>query len=100
MRLIDTLYLSPLGGDWALQSNNLKIKEQKVVPTGENLDSLIKAKVLDGGGSIHELLITGLVELCKAKPVGIDAVRWLGNWLIENNPNKPRVNVVEEGDDE
>jgi hypothetical protein len=41
--------------------------------------------------SIHDVLINGLVELCKVKPVGNDAVQWLGEWLIANNPNKPRV---------
>ena len=45
----------------------------------------------DGVTSVHDLLVTGLVELCKVKPVGIDAVKWLGEWLIDNNPNKPRV---------
>lgn len=40
---------------------------------------------------MHDLLVTGLVALCKAKPVGLDAVQWLGEWLLANNPNKPRV---------
>jgi len=38
-----------------------------------------------------------LAELCIEKPSGLDAVRWLGQWLLDNNPNQPS---VEEPDDE
>jgi Dpy-30 motif len=38
-----------------------------------------------------ELLTTGLSELCKAKPHGVEAVKWLGEWLLANNPNQPNV---------
>ena len=34
----------------------------------------------------EEILITGLLELCKTKLPMNDAIRWLGEWLIENNP--------------
>ena len=27
--------------------------------------------------------------LCKAKPIGTEAIRYLGKWLIENNPARP-----------
>ena len=46
--------------------------------------------------SIQELLVTGLMQLCKMKPSGNDAVKWLGDWLIENNPNKPTVEDSDE----
>ena len=46
--------------------------------------------------SIQELLVTGLMQLCKVKPSGNDAVKWLGDWLIENNPNKPTVEDSDE----
>jgi len=52
---------------------------------------MIKEPMAAGKESIHDLLVTGLVELCKVKPVGIDAVDWLGDWLLANNPNKPSV---------
>ena len=50
----------------------------------------IKDVVLIDGGieSVQELLVTGLLELCKMKPVGNDAIQRLGEWLLENNPNK------------
>ena len=38
--------------------------------------------------SIQDILVTGLLDLCKIKLEGNDAVRWLGEWLIANNPNK------------
>jgi hypothetical protein len=62
----------------------------------DNLIESIKAP-LDIGSqqSLHDLLVQGLVELCKAKPVGLDAVEWLGDWLIVNNPNKPRVTELD-----
>ena len=44
-----------------------------------------------GAETLPELLTTGLSELCKEKPAGLEAVRWLGNWLLENNPNQPQV---------
>lgn len=46
--------------------------------------------------SIQELLVTGLMQLCKVKPSGNDAIKWLGDWLIENNPNKPTVEDSDE----
>lgn len=44
-----------------------------------------------GQETLPALLATGLTELCRQKPVGLNAVEWLGNWLLENNPNQPRV---------
>jgi Dpy-30 motif len=36
------------------------------------------------------------MQLCKEKPSGNDAIKWLGEWLIENNPNKPMVEDPED----
>ena len=38
---------------------------------------------------IFPTLSKGLTQVCKEKPE--DPVRYLANWLIENNPYKPRV---------
>mmetsp|Transcript_21430 Transcript_21430/g.48529 ORF Transcript_21430/g.48529 Transcript_21430/m.48529 type:complete len:95 (+) Transcript_21430:111-395(+) len=38
---------------------------------------------------MESCLKQGLVELCKEKPS--DPVRWLAHWLLENNPNQPKV---------
>jgi hypothetical protein len=97
--LVNTLYLSPYGTDQALQSSLDPIKEQKKRPTGDEVDAVIKAAGSAGpqGESVYDTLVTGLVELCKSKPVGLDAVTWLGEWLISNNPKKP---CVDEGAEE
>jgi nucleoside diphosphate kinase homolog 5 len=39
--------------------------------------------------NVNATLIKGLTELCKQKPA--DPVLWLADWLIANNPNKPKV---------
>uniref|UniRef100_H2YZN1 Nucleoside diphosphate kinase homolog 5 n=1 Tax=Ciona savignyi TaxID=51511 RepID=H2YZN1_CIOSA len=38
---------------------------------------------------VNPTLLKGLTELCKQKPG--DPVMWLADWLIDNNPNKPKV---------
>jgi len=50
--------------------------------------------------SLNDVLVDGLTQLCRIKPVGMDAVTWLGEWLLQNNPNKPTVAqpVVEEAE--
>jgi nucleoside diphosphate kinase len=45
----------------------------------------VAAAVRDG---LEPTLIVALTELCKAKPD--DPVRWLGNYLLAHNPNKPK----------
>ncbi|KAL8592686.1 NME NM23 member 5 [Nucella lapillus] len=47
--------------------------------------------------AVNPTLLKGLTELCKQKPE--DAVVWLADWLLKNNPNKPKVGdnaIVEE----
>ena len=51
----------------------------------------MKNPIAGGNQSLNELIVQGLVELCKVKPVGNDAVKWLGEWFLANNPNKPNV---------
>ncbi|XP_007662155.1 nucleoside diphosphate kinase homolog 5 isoform X2 [Ornithorhynchus anatinus] len=38
---------------------------------------------------VNPTLLKGLTELCKHKPA--DPFTWLADWLLKNNPNKPRV---------
>ena len=85
----------PQGGEYVLESDIPKISKIKRRPTGAEIETMIKEPMADDKESIHELLVTGCVELCKVKPVGIDAVDWLGDWLIANNPMKPAVNEYE-----
>ncbi|XP_076458646.1 nucleoside diphosphate kinase homolog 5-like [Babylonia areolata] len=47
--------------------------------------------------AVNPTLLKGLTELCKQKPE--DPVIWLADWLLKNNPNKPKVGdcaIVEE----
>lgn len=39
--------------------------------------------------AVNPTLLKGLTELCKKKPA--DPVMWLADWLLENNPNKPKI---------
>ena len=88
---LGTIYISDNDTTWLLQSSHPKIKKQRIKPSGEQVEQLIKSPSGSTGESMHDILVTGLVALCKAKPVGLDAVQWLGEWLLANNPNKPRV---------
>lgn len=40
--------------------------------------------------SINPTLLKALTELCKQKP--LDPVTWLAEWMLNNNPYKPKVN--------
>uniref|UniRef100_A0A6G1RSJ3 Nucleoside diphosphate kinase homolog 5 n=1 Tax=Hypotaenidia okinawae TaxID=2861861 RepID=A0A6G1RSJ3_9GRUI len=46
---------------------------------------------------VKPTLLAGLTALCKEKPA--DPMIWLADWLIEHNPNKPRIQhqTTEEG---
>ena len=91
---MDTIEVTTIGGELVLQSSNEKVHKPKQILTGDKLVEKMKAPMLGGDHSLNNLLVTGLVELCKVKPVGIDAVKWLGEWLIANNPNTPSVQLV------
>ncbi|KAI8814888.1 nucleoside diphosphate kinase [Cladochytrium replicatum] len=39
--------------------------------------------------AVYPTLIKGLTDLCKEKPA--KPVKWLGDWLLENHPNIPKV---------
>ena len=79
-----------------LQSTNDSIGKIKSILKGNDLENMIKSPMQSCSTSLNDLLVTGLVELCKVKPVGVDAVKWLGEWLISNNPNKPVVDPCDE----
>ncbi|XP_013390058.1 nucleoside diphosphate kinase homolog 5 [Lingula anatina] len=46
--------------------------------------------------TVNPTLLRGLTQLCKEKPS--DPVVWLADWLLQNNPNKPKVKgpIIEE----
>lgn len=89
--LIESIDLVPLGAESVLESSIEGISKIKKRATGADLENFIKSPMPNCAESINDVLVTGLVELCKVKPVGVDAVQWLGEWLLNNNPNQPRV---------
>jgi Dpy-30 motif len=93
---LDTVELIPQGNKLVLRSSIELISNIKEIPTGETIETLIKAPIASDSQSVHDVLVTGLVEICKVKPVGLDAVQWLGEWLIANNPNTPQVEIPDE----
>ena len=95
--LIESIDLVPQGNESVLQSSIEEISNIKKRATGASLENIIKAPMAGCTESIHDVIVSGLVELCKVKPVGVDAVQWLGEWLLNNNPSKPQVT---EPDDE
>ncbi len=95
--LIDTIEIVPQGSDFILQSSDERLSKIKQRLTGEALAEMMKNSLSGSNVSLNELLVTGLVELSKVKPVGLDAVKWLGEWFLANNPTKP--NVVGPDDD-
>ena len=95
--MLSTIELVIKGSTFVLESSNEKISKIKQRPTGNELETMLKTPMMgEDSDSIQELLVTGLMQLCKVKPSGNDAVKWLGDWLIENNPNKP---IVEDSDE-
>ncbi|GMF17020.1 unnamed protein product [Phytophthora fragariaefolia] len=41
-----------------------------------------------------DLVVKGLTELCREKPPGLEAVKWLGKWFLDHNPAQPKVEFV------
>jgi hypothetical protein len=95
--LIDTIEIVQQGNELILQSSDDRISKIKQRLTGNALTDMIKAPINGTNTSLNDLIVTGLVELCKAKPVGNEAVKWLGEWFLANNPKQP--NVVPPEDD-
>ena len=57
--------------------------------TGDAAKDYLATKRCTEEKSMNQVLVDGLVALCKAKPIGTEAIRYLGKWLIENNPARP-----------
>ncbi|CAN0109520.1 unnamed protein product [Phaeothamnion confervicola] len=90
-RLADSIQLYRIGTNTFIHSTLPGISKPKVVPLGDAAKDFIAATPAGPATSLPELLATALSELCKVKPQGLDAVQWLGEWLLANNPNQPTV---------
>ena len=56
------------------------------IPQGQSAHDYVNTQ-------INPTLLAGLTQLCKEKP--LDPVIWLADWLLTNNPNKPKVNKTQ-----
>ena len=93
-KLANSVDLVERGGKTFLESSLPGVLKQKVVPQGEGVRQFIGATAA-GSETLPELLTTALSELCKEKPAGLEACRWLGQWLLDHNPNQPAVEEPE-----
>lgn len=88
--LAESVDVQTENGRTFLTSNLGPLKKPKVIPTKDDAKKLIE-NTKAGADCLPDLLVKGLSELCRAKPAGLDAVQWLGEWLLANNPNQPQV---------
>lgn len=88
--LVQSLTINKRGLSLVLESTNQYLRSSASRISCESVDELMHAKAKNGD-SLQQVLLAGLVELCKVKPSGEVAISSLGKWLIENNPNKPKV---------
>ena len=89
-KLTASIDLIERGGVAVLQSSIPGIIKPKIVPTGGGVRQFI-SRTKAGNEALPEFLTKALSELCKEKPVGLNATKWLGNWMLLNNPNQPKV---------
>ena len=95
--LADSIDVSTNDNGTKISSSLQAIKDTKVIPQGPAVTAFVQ-NTQCGDQSLPDILTTALSELCKAKPAGLNAVRWLGEWLLANNPSQPHVDVPEEED--
>ena len=89
-KLAESLSLVELSGKLVLMSSITGIIKPKVLPSGDGVRQFI-GRTKAGRDALSDFLSEALSDLCKEKPVGLDAVRWLGQWILKNNPNQPTV---------
>jgi hypothetical protein len=73
-----------------LTSNLGPLKKPKFIPQGDEAREFINSSKA-GAETLPDLLVRGLSDLARSKPVGLLAVKQLGEWLLANNPNQPQV---------
>lgn len=88
-----SLTINKIGSKLNLESTNKYLKISETANSCESVEELMLTRA-SNGDSLQQILLNGLVELCRAKPSGEAAISSLGEWLIANNPNKP--NIVEQ----
>ena len=64
----------------------------------DEINQLLNSQVGDTKSLItfKALLLQGLTQVCKKKPMGEEAIIFLGEWLLLNNPNQPKFIVADD----
>jgi len=71
--------------------------DEKASGVKGNVVEQYMAQKLGNDESLKEFLIRGLSELAKQKPGSkLEVVEWFAQWLLDNNPSKPKVMEPEE----
>ncbi|KAH8050670.1 hypothetical protein JL721_11326 [Aureococcus anophagefferens] len=86
-RLAESIDLVEKGGAIFLESSIPGIAKPKV----------FIGRTRAGDGTLPAFLAKALAELCRDKPAGLEAVKRLGEWMLEHNPNQPAVDEPEDG---
>ena len=94
-RLADSISLVEKSGQTFLESSIPGIIKPKVVPRGDGVRQFI-VRTRAGDDMLPAFITKALSELCKEKPAGLDAVRWLSQWILEHNPNQPSIKEPED----
>jgi len=55
------------------------------------LNSQIDTTTTTESVTFKTLILKGLTQVCKTKPMGEEAITFLGEWLLKNNPNQPTI---------
>ena len=79
-------------GELELESSLEGIRAALPPATAANAETYLTT-VPAGKDTLSALLSKGLTELCREKPVGVEAIEWLGKWLLQNNPNQPQATI-------
>ncbi|ETV89554.1 hypothetical protein H257_00788 [Aphanomyces astaci] len=92
--LVESLFFAPSGGvnELQLHSSLAGMRPPVAFATAAAAQHYL-TNAQSGNERFSQVLSRGLMMLCKDKPMGLQAITRLGKWLLENNPNKPKVVV-------
>ena len=67
--------------------------QETKINVDDEINQLLNSQLGDTTKSVtfKTLILKGLTEVCKTKPMGEEAITFLGEWLLKNNPNQPTI---------
>jgi len=84
------LFLSSFHNDKLLSSQE-EIQQRMNQPLSSTSTSSSQSQSQQPSATLNTILTTALTKLCQLKPNKLDAIEWLGNYLLRENPNQPQV---------